>query len=131
MKKEARGLQQTFTYRVLIVVDWAKTKEPQRWLQLLSEIFRTELGGLLTQSESLNDGTVALDVVLLQIVEKGATLTYQLGEGSGSTIVFTVHLEVLRQMGNTVGEQCYLALSGTGVSVGLPVLSKDLLFFVR
>lgn len=114
-----------------VVDDWAKTKEPQRRLQLLSEIFRTELVGLLTQSESLDDGAVTLDVVLLQIVEKGATLTYQLGEGSGSTIVFTVHLEVLRQMGNTVGEQCYLALSGTGVSVGLPVLSKDLLFFVR
>ena len=101
------------------------------WLQLLSEIFRTETDGLATQSESLHDVAVTLDVVLLQIVEKSAALAYKLGKSSSSTIIFTVHLQVLRQMGNTVGEQCYLALSGTSISVRLPVLSKDLLFFVR
>ena len=38
---------------------------------------------------------------------------------------------MFRQVGNTVGEQCYLALAGTGIRVGLSVLTKDLLFLSR
>lgn len=66
---------------------------------------------LLTQAEVLDDGTVALDVAILQVVQKGTTLTYQHGQGSFSTIILSVELQVLSQMSNTVGKQCYLALS--------------------
>lgn len=86
--------------------------------------------GLLTESEALDDGTVALDIILLKVVKKSTTLGNQLSKSSRGTIIFTVHLEVLRQMGNTVGEQSDLALSGTSVSVRLSVLSKDFLFFL-
>ena len=58
--------------------------------------------GLLTQSESLNDSAVALDVAILQVVEECTTLTYQLGQCSCCTIIFTVLFQVLRQVGNTV-----------------------------
>ena len=57
---------------------------------------------LLTKTEGLDDSTVALDVVILQVVQKGATLGNQLRQSTGGTIIFTVHLQVLRQVGNTV-----------------------------
>ena len=57
---------------------------------------------LLTQAKSLNDSTVAVDVAILQVVEEGAALTYQHGQSSFCAIIFTVYLEVFRQMGYTV-----------------------------
>ena len=57
---------------------------------------------LLTEAEGLDDSTVALNVVILQIVQKGAALGNQLRQSTGGTIIFTVHLQVLRQVGNTV-----------------------------
>ena len=57
---------------------------------------------LLTQTQSLDDGAVALDVSLLEVVEQSATLTYQLGQCPFSAIILTVLLKMFRQMGNTV-----------------------------
>lgn len=57
---------------------------------------------LLTQTESLNDCAVALNVSLLEVVEQSATLTYQLGQCPFSAIILTVLLKMFRQMGNTV-----------------------------
>jgi hypothetical protein len=64
--------------------------------------FFANTAGLLTQSESLNDSTVTLDITILQVVEESATLTYQFGQCSCSAIIFTVLFQVLRQVGNTV-----------------------------
>jgi len=36
--------------------------------------------GLLTQAESLHDGTVTLDVVAFEVVEERTALTYQFNE---------------------------------------------------
>ena len=57
---------------------------------------------LLTQTESLNDGAVALNVSLLEVVEQSPALTYQLGQCPFSAIILTVLLKMFRQMGNTV-----------------------------
>ena len=86
---------------------------------------------LLAEAEGLDDGAVTLNVDILEVVQKGATLGDQLGQGAGSTIIFAVHLQMLRQVGNTVGEQSDLALGGTSVSVGLSVLSRDFLLLFR
>lgn len=82
---------------------------------------------LLTQAEGFDDGAVALDVFSLHVVEQRAALTYELYQCAFSRMIFTVLLHVLRQVGNTVGEQSHLALNRTSVRVGLSVLSKDLL----
>ena len=58
--------------------------------------------GLLTQSELADDSTIALYVLFLYIVQQSASLTYQTCQGPFCTIIFTVGLHVLRQMGNTV-----------------------------
>ena len=90
-----------------------------------------ETKGLLTEAESLHDGTVTLDVTLLEIVEQGAALTYEFNERAFGHMIFTVGSHVFRQVGNTVRKQSYLALCGTGIRVRLSVLSKDLLLLFR
>ena len=57
---------------------------------------------LLTQTESLDDGAVALNVSLLEVVEQSSALSYQLGQCPFSAIILTVLLKMFRQMGNTV-----------------------------
>ena len=58
--------------------------------------------GLLAEAKGLDDGTVALDVLVLKVVEEGAALTYKCNEGTFGSMIFTVGLHVFRQMGNTV-----------------------------
>jgi len=57
---------------------------------------------LLTQAESLNDSTISVDVAILQVVQQSTTLTYQCCQCSFSAIIFSVELEVLSQVRNTV-----------------------------
>ena len=57
---------------------------------------------LLTQAELLNDGTISVDVAVLQVVQQRAALTYQHCQGSFCTIIFSVELHVLSQVSNTV-----------------------------
>ena len=75
-------------------------------------------------------GAVALNVLALEVVQQRTALTYQHHQGPFGRMIFTVGLDMLRQMGNTVGEQGYLALSGTSIRIGLPVLAKDLLLLL-
>ena len=57
---------------------------------------------LLTEAESLDDCTVAIDVAVVQIVKQCAALSYQLCQRTCGSIIFTVLLKMFRQMGNTV-----------------------------
>lgn len=93
----------------------------QKTVQPLAE--GAELWGfrLSTQTERLDDGTVAVDVALVEIVKQCAALTYQLCQGTGRNMVLVVFLEVLCHVGDTVGEQCNLALGRTGVACRLGV----------
>ena len=62
----------------------------------------SKIGGLLAEAKGLDDGTVALDVLVLKVVEEDAALTYKCYEGTFGSMIFTVGLHVFRQMGNTV-----------------------------
>ncbi len=57
---------------------------------------------LFTETKSLDDGTIAIDVAVVEVVEKRTALTYQLCQSSCSSIIFTVLLKMFRQVGNTV-----------------------------
>lgn len=85
---------------------------------------------LLAKSQSLDNRTVALNILVLKVIEQRAALAYKLGQSPFSAIIFTVHFKVFRQMGNTVGEQGYLGFRRASIRVGLSVLSKDFLFFL-
>ena len=57
---------------------------------------------LLTQAKSLNDSTITIDIAILEVVQQSTTLTYQCCQCSFSAIIFSVELEVLSQVRNTV-----------------------------
>ena len=57
---------------------------------------------LTAQAESLDDGTVAVDVALVQIVQKAAALADEDCQRTLCYVILVVLLEVLRQVGNTV-----------------------------
>ena len=61
---------------------------------------------LLTQTQSLNNSTVAVDVALLQIVQKGTTLTYETSQGTLGAVVLAVLLHVLGEVLDAESEQC-------------------------
>ena len=82
---------------------------------------------LLTQTESLNNGAVAINVVYIEILQELAATTYQLGERTSSNKVLVVLLQVLGEVLDTIGEQGNLALSRTRVGRALTILAKNLL----
>ena len=84
---------------------------------------------LLTQTESLNDSTVALDILTLQVVEQTTTLTYKLHQRAVGAIVLVVSLHVLGQMADSVREKGNLAFARTGVSCARTILCENLLLF--
>ena len=81
---------------------------------------------LLTQTQSLNDSTVAVDVALLQVVQEGTTLTYKTGQGTLGAVVLAVLLHVLGEVLDTECEQCDLALSATSVCSTLTIGGEEL-----
>ena len=83
--------------------------------------------GLLTQTQSLHDSTVAGDVALLQVVEECAALTYETGQSALGAVVLAVLLHVLRQVLDAVGEQCNLALCAARIGSSLAKLAENLL----
>ncbi len=72
--------------------------------------FVCPLGRLLTQTEGLDECTIAVDVLVVEILQELAATTYHHGQRAGGTEVLVVLLQVLGEVLNTIGEQCYLAL---------------------
>jgi len=81
----------------------------------------------LTQTERLDDGTVAIDIVDVEILQEFAATTYHLGERTGRGIVLVVLLQVLREVLDTIGKQCNLALCAAGIGSTLAILVENLL----
>lgn len=84
--------------------------------------------GLLAQTQSLDDGAVALNVTRLQIVEQATTLTYEACERTLGAVVLAVLLHVLGEVSDATGEQGNLALCATGVGGTLAILLENLNF---
>ena len=103
-------------------LSFTKMKATPRW-ELPSFLPR----GLSAEVERLDDGAVALDVDLFQILQQRAALTDQAQQCAlGSEVVF-VALEVFCKVADTVRKQRDLALGRTRVGVRLAVLAEKLL----
>ena len=106
-------------------LSFTKMKATPRW-ELPSFLPR----GLSAEVERLDDGAVALDVDLFQILQQRAALTDQAQQCAlGSEVVF-VALEVFCKVADTVGKQRDLTFGGTRVGVRLAVLAEKLLLFL-
>lgn len=88
---------------------------------------------LLSETELLNDGAVAIDVLLLEIVQKIAALTYHLKKTAARVVVVVVEFQVLGEVGNSLGENGDLYLGRACVTLVCCVSLDDfgLYFFVK
>lgn len=81
---------------------------------------------LLSQTESLDDGTIAVDVAVVEIVKECTALTYELCQRAGCLEVLVVLLQVLCEVLDTISEKCNLALCRTCVCCLLAILAENL-----
>src|SRR5437867_4110778 len=78
-------------------------------------------GELLADPELLDHALVTLEVASLEVVEQAATLSHELEQPTTGVVVLAVHLEVLRQVPDAVGEERDLHLGRPGVA-GVPAV---------
>src|SRR5689334_22871695 len=64
-----------------------------------------EPGALAAQAELLDEGAVALQIVLLQIRQEPAPPADHLQQPTARVMVVLVHLHVLRELGDSLGEE--------------------------
>ena len=84
--------------------------------------------GLLTQSKTANDLAISFDILLRKIVQQTLSLTNHHGKTSLGMEVLFVHLKVLGQRVDAVGQNRDLDLGRTRVIFAGSVLRNDLLF---
>ena len=85
---------------------------------------------LLSDVQFRDDGTVALNVDLLQVVEQVSSVTDHLEQTSAAVVVLVVGLQVLGQVVDTVGQKCDLHLRRAGVTLVDGIGFDDRLLFV-
>src|SRR4051794_32166663 len=83
---------------------------------------------LLADAELVDDRAVALEVRLLEVVQKAAATPDQLQEAATAVMVLRVRLEVLRQIGNSAREECDLHFWGAGIAVMRAILGNEICF---
>ena len=81
---------------------------------------------LLAETEFLDDLTVTVDVLLLEVREETTALTYELHECAVCGVILVVCLNVLCEVLDAVSEECYLALARTCVCSRGTILCEDL-----
>jgi hypothetical protein len=80
---------------------------------------------LLADTEFRNHGLIPLGIVFLQIVEQATPLADQHEKPAARAVVFLVRLEVLRQLPNTLAEQCNLNFRAPGIAGMRAVLVNE------
>ena len=84
---------------------------------------------LSSQTELANDGTVTLNIVVLQIVEEVSSVTDHLLKTAAAVEVVLVCLQMLGERCDSVGQKRDLHLGRTGISfMGCVLLDNALLF---
>ena len=81
---------------------------------------------LLTDTQLGDQSTVTVDVLLRQIVQQVAALTYHHQQATTGVVVVLVDTQVLGQLVDAGGEDGNLNLGGAGVSLMGSVLQDDL-----
>ena len=82
---------------------------------------------LLTKTEGLDDGTVTIDVVVVEVLQQLAALTDEHRQRTGCVVILVILLQVLCQVRDAIAEESDLCLCRTGVCGALAILTKDLL----
>jgi hypothetical protein len=87
-------------------------------------------GFLFTQTEFLNDRTIAVDVFLHQVVEKVAAMTDHFEQATTGVVVFLMLFQVLGQVVDAASQNRDLDFGRTRVTLVGGVLLHNFGFFV-
>ena len=82
---------------------------------------------LLSESELCNDCTIALDILLHQVVEEVLSLTNHFEKTATAVVVVGVLLQMFGEVSDSLGENSDLYLRRTGISFVHSVVNDDLL----
>src|SRR6185312_2517014 len=89
-------------------------------------------GELAAQAELLDEGAVALEIVLLQVVQKATATADELQQPATRVVVVAVRAQMLGQLVDPPGEHRDLHLRRAGVGLAAAVLRDQfLLGFLR
>jgi len=70
---------------------------------------------LTTQAEALDQVTIALDILLFQVIEQAATLIHHAQQTAPRVVITFVGLEMIAKVLDTTGQQCDLDLGRPGI----------------
>jgi hypothetical protein len=85
---------------------------------------------LLANAQTFDDGFVPVLIRLLQVVEKTAAASDQFQEAAAAVMILRVRLEVLRQVGDAVREECDLHFWRSGIDVMDSIRGYELSFLL-
>jgi hypothetical protein len=85
---------------------------------------------LSTNSESLDNRAITLDVLFNQVVKQTTTLTNHLQQSTTGMMIFFMHFEMLGQISDPLGQKCNLNFWGAGVTFVSFKILNDFLFTV-
>ena len=83
---------------------------------------------LLAEAEGLDDGTIAVDVLVIEVLQQLTTLTYEHRQRTCCVVILVILLQVLCQVRDAIAEECNLCLCGTGIFSTFAILTEDFLF---
>ena len=81
---------------------------------------------LSAQTQTLDQGAVTVDVNALEVIKHTTTVADHQQQTTTGVVIVLVLLEVLGQVGDTLGQQSHLDLGGTGVTFVRRVLVDNL-----
>src|SRR5574338_64260 len=87
---------------------------------------KTGSAALLAQAEPFDQGTVAVGVLALQIIQQLAALANHLKQASPGVMILGIGLEVAGEAVDAGGQQGHLHFGGTGITLGTLVFGENL-----
>ena len=81
---------------------------------------------VVADAELLDKSTVLIDVAVLDVLQKTATLTDELHQATTRMVVLCVSPEVLGEVADALGKDCNLDLDGAGIVGVLAKLCDEL-----
>jgi hypothetical protein len=80
---------------------------------------------LFADSEFIDDGTIPLEVGLLEVIEKASPATDELQQAAAAVMILGVRLEVLSQVGNPAREERDLHFRRSRIALVSPILGDN------
>ena len=85
---------------------------------------------LATESESLNQCAVALDILGLDVIQKFTSLVDEFQQTATRMMIFLVLREVIGEILNASGQQCHLNFRAAGVVRAGLMVAHNILFLL-